>query len=60
MEPDLTLEEAAKVLRRNPVWLRTMAREGKVPGAYKFGGLWMIRRECLREIRGLGPGDGEE
>lgn len=36
-EPDMTVKEVAEVLRMHPETIRTMARSGDFPNAYKTG-----------------------
>jgi len=70
-ERDLTLEEIARRTGLNPGTLRRIARRGGLPGAYKLGGRWLVRRTIWDALGagGLDPGvrrddeagtDGEE
>lgn len=45
-DPDLTLPEAAAILRKTEDWIRRMAKAGQLPGAYQLNtrGRWAIRR----------------
>lgn len=42
----LTIDEAAHILRVNPVTLRIWAREGKIK-ARKYGRCWRIHRSAV-------------
>lgn len=50
---DLTISEFARITRRNIETVRRLARMGRIPGAYKLGGRWMISREASDRIRRL-------
>lgn len=45
----LTLEEAAKHYGIGLRALRRLARLGEIPGAFKVGSRWRIKREKLKE-----------
>ena len=49
---DLTVSEFASAIGRHPETIRRLARQGRLPGVYKFGGMWMIRPDGIEEIRG--------
>jgi excisionase family DNA binding protein len=51
--PDITLAELATLTRRHIVTIRRLAREGKLPGVYRVGSRWMIRRDAVDRLRGL-------
>lgn len=53
MTRDLTFQELSQVTRRHPETLRRLARIGRLPGAYKIGGRWMIAEENARRLRQL-------
>jgi len=46
----LTVDEAAKMLKIHPETVRRLAREGKLPGAYRVGGQWRFDPGCLKPI----------
>ncbi|HYG77024.1 MAG TPA: helix-turn-helix domain-containing protein [Planctomycetota bacterium] len=52
-EPDLTLEQVAQITQRSLEGIRNLALAGKLPGTYKIGGVWRMRRETLDQIRGI-------
>jgi len=52
---DLTLLELARIVGTHPVTLRRLARMDELPGAYRLGGRWLIRREALADIRSRRP-----
>ncbi len=54
---DLTISEFAQITRRNIETVRRLARLGKLPGAYKLGGRWLISRQAADRIRRLGRTD---
>lgn len=45
----LTPPEAARMLRISDYTLRKWLRERKIPGGFKLGGHWMVRRAVLEE-----------
>lgn len=47
MNGTLTIQEAATILKINPVHLRRRCLAGKVPGAFKVGKLWRIKSDEL-------------
>lgn len=49
IEPPLTLDEAAKVLRLHPRTLSRLLRLNKVPGV-KLGGTWRLSPAKMRDI----------
>lgn len=49
--PDLTIGDLAKVTGRHPETLRRLARLNQLPGAYRLGRRWLVRREALSELR---------
>lgn len=59
MNTDLTITQVATLTGRSPHSLRRLARTDRLPGAYRLGGLWLIRREALDAIR-KGASVGEE
>ena len=57
-EPDLTIREAAAILRKQEDWIARLARAGQLPGAYQLAarGRWAIRRADFDAWRAsLGP-----
>lgn len=46
----LTLEEAASVLRIAPSTARSLAARNELPGAFKLGGQWRVRKARLIEF----------
>lgn len=46
----LAVEQAAKVLGLNPYTVRAWVREGRIPGARKVGGKWMVLLPDLAEV----------
>ena len=55
-EPDYDIEDTARIFRVHSQTIRRLARQGKIPGAYKIGGKWLIRRSWVDKVR---EGDGE-
>jgi excisionase family DNA binding protein len=51
MRTDLTINEVAEITGRHPETLRRAARAGTLPGCYRLGHLWLIRREDFDAIR---------
>lgn len=49
--PDLTLQEFAERFQLNPQYVRRLAKEGRLPGGYRFLGGWRIRRNVVESIR---------
>ncbi|MEL6545409.1 MAG: helix-turn-helix domain-containing protein [Myxococcota bacterium] len=47
LQPFLTIEETAELLRLNPGSIYKMAQRGEVPGAAKIGRAWRIHRDTL-------------
>ena len=39
--------EAAKITGLVPAYIKELCRKGKIPGAQKVGGQWMIPREQI-------------
>lgn len=52
---DLTIREVAELTRCHIETARRLARMGELPGAYRVGHRWLVRREALAEIRGEKP-----
>ena len=46
----LTAEEFAGLFRYSVRYVRQLARDGKIPGAFKFGGQWLFRRKEVEKI----------
>lgn len=61
MDSDLTVKEAAAVLKLHPETLRVWLRQGHFPHAYQFGrrGGWRIPREDLEAIKKAPPSHTE-
>ena len=57
--PDLSMKEFAELTGRNVNTVRKLAREGKLPGAYRLGGSWKITRLAADRLRGLAPLEGQ-
>lgn len=53
LESDLTVEEAAALLKVQPTTIRTWAREGRFPNAYQVTRRsgWRIPRSDVDELR---------
>lgn len=49
--PDLTLEQVAEQTGTQIRTLQAMARRGALPGCYKIGKHWRVRRSALDSIR---------
>lgn len=54
---DLSLKQLASIVGRHEGTLRRLAREGKLPGAYRLGGTWLISREAADRLRQIPPED---
>jgi excisionase family DNA binding protein len=48
---DLRLREVEEIVGVDLRTLQALARRGDLPGAYKIGNHWRVRREALEEIR---------
>jgi len=48
---DMTIGQIAKVTGYAPESLRALAKKGKLPGAYKLGGRWLVNREEFERHR---------
>lgn len=55
---DFNIEQLADLVSCHGATLRRLAREGRLPGAYRLGGggSWRIRAEAVDGLRGLGDG----
>lgn len=53
MSSDLTLLELASITGRHPETLRSLARQGRLPGVYRLGGRWLIAEEAVQHLRNL-------
>lgn len=51
MNTDRTIRDLAAVTGRHPDTLRKLARNGRLVGAYKLGGTWLVNREAFEEFR---------
>lgn len=49
MEPMMTSEEVAKILRLDKRTVQYHAKQGNIPGAVKIGKMWRFNPEKLRE-----------
>lgn len=47
MQPDYTISELATLTNSKEPHLSRLAREGRLPGAYKLGGQWRIVRSVF-------------
>jgi excisionase family DNA binding protein len=54
MRTDLTIAEAAELTGLHPETLRRHARKGRLPGAYRLGGVYLIQREAFDALRAGG------
>ena len=48
---DMTIGQVAKVTGYAPESLRNLAKQGRLPGAYRFGRNWLINREKFQKHR---------
>ncbi len=46
----MTVDQAARLLRRHPEQVRRYLREGRLPGAEKLGLMWYIPRAQLLSL----------
>lgn len=53
IETDVTIRELAVITCRHIETLRRLARATRLPGAYRIGQRWMIRRDAVDALRGL-------
>ena len=51
MRPDYTSQDVAELVCVHPETVRRLAREGRMPGAYKVGSRWRFARERIEETR---------
>ena len=51
MRPDYTSQDVAELVCVHPETVRRLAREGRMPGAYKIGSRWRFARERIEEMR---------
>ena len=51
LQPDLTLEEMAQLMRVHGMTLRRLAQAGLAPGVYKCGRLWRFNRQAVERLR---------
>jgi len=56
---DLTLKEMSKLVGRHFKTLQRLARQGRLPGAYKLGGKWSISNEAADKLRRLPAKESE-
>jgi len=45
--PYLSVGELALLLRKSEKWIYQMLNKGKIPGAFKLGGSWLVDRDIL-------------
>lgn len=45
--PYLSVGELALFLRKSEKWVYQQLNKGKIPGAFKLGGSWLIDRDIL-------------
>jgi excisionase family DNA binding protein len=48
----LTVAQAAELLKRRPSTILTLARAGKLPGAFKLGKEWRFNRRIMLDEMG--------
>lgn len=48
---DLTIVEVAQITGAHPESLRRLARLGRLRGAYRLGGMWLVRRDAFDAMR---------
>jgi len=48
---DLTIGQVSRITGYAPASLRSLARDGQLPGAYKLGGSWRVNREQFERHR---------
>jgi len=51
-ETILTVREAAKYLRIHPITLYRLLEKDKVPGAFKIGNQWRLKKERIESQKG--------
>jgi len=68
-ERDFSIKELAGIVGKHPETLRSLARRGRLIGAYRIGSEWRINREAFQAHRngqvrrnggGSGDGSGED
>jgi excisionase family DNA binding protein len=52
MKPDLTASQVAELTGVHPATVRRLARDDRLPGAYKIGRQWRFAREAIEHLRG--------
>jgi excisionase family DNA binding protein len=50
--PDYTLAEYAQIVRIGSATLQRLAKQGKLPGVYRIGSRWRVRRQ-VADQRGM-------
>ena len=50
-ETILTVREAAEYLRIHPITLYRLLEKDKVPGAFKIGNQWRLKKETIENKR---------
>lgn len=54
----LTIREYADLVRKNPVYVTALCREGKIPGAVKVHGNWLIPLSAVpQQFRPVPPAE---
>jgi excisionase family DNA binding protein len=48
---DMTIAQIARVTGYNRESLRRLAKSGKLPGAYRLSGRWLVNKETFDAIR---------
>ncbi len=48
---DLTLRDVSRITGYRPPQLRTLARNGRLPGSYKLGRRWLVNRQVFEKVR---------
>ena len=53
-ETILTVKEAAEYLRIHPITLYRLLEKDKVPGAFKIGNQWRLKKETIESQKNTG------
>lgn len=52
MSADLTLKEVSILTKKHVETIRRLARQRRIPGAYRVGNRWMFRADAIEAMRG--------
>lgn len=52
-EQDLSMRQLAEITGMHIETIRSLARDNKIPGVYKLGGVWRISQEALNTLRNI-------